>query len=168
MSIYPKHKGNRESFWFLIISMFVFVFLLPGIKDEGVIGKVLFSANILGIILNFYFAYFFKSNKATSLEDEYSLMIQSIESTSETLSKLKEFINQEKDRITHNQEKLMKLLEEKESLTPVLNAQRKEVDAILNGWKRINQTSVWKERVIGFTFGILSSTAAAILYDFFK
>ena len=114
---------------------------------------------------SFTAAYLFQEQPKTAEENEYAKMISQIEGTQDALQTLNKFLVKERKRVHYVEEAVIKLNQEHEALAPVVETKREDVDAILAAYTRAARTSVWKERFMGFGFGLLSSIlAGGILY----
>ena len=100
--------------------------------------------------------------------DEYSRTINSITQIGDQLSDLSRFLQTERARVADTEATIRKLNDEKTKLEPLVQTQRETVDAILAAHAERTRMRAWKERLIGFGFGLAASLLASIVYGYFK
>ena len=120
---------------------------------------------IIGLLLFIYFFIFFP----TPLPDPESVASQltKLNSLSSSLKELDQFLQTQKTKIIE-QERLVKDLEdEQRKLEPVVTTNRAVVESFFQVMEDRQQTKVWRERLIGFLFGILASVLGTLILRFF-
>ena len=80
-----------------------------------------------------------------------------------SLKELQGFISGKKERLKKESATLATLKEEREKLEPVLDADRKTVESILELYQEKYRWRIWKERAFGFAIGFLSSLLASFI-----
>jgi|GEM_PF-3882882 len=110
----------------------------------------------------------FLDKRDTPKDEPYKVQISKLDELANDLEDmagdlggLKEFVVAQKDHILDKEAALSQLNEEHEKLGPILEADRKTVDAILSQHVRSIRGNVWTNRAIGFIIGYLASLAAA-------
>lgn len=98
---------------------------------------------------------------------DYSEMIEKLSRITKSLSDLSVFLEGEKERVAETEDTLDKLRKEKAELEPVVTTQRQTVDAILAVHAARGRTSAWKDRITGFSLGVLSSLIATFIWEVF-
>jgi hypothetical protein len=98
-----------------------------------------------------------------SLEKEkgsYSVQLEALERVEESLGELSDFVGEQKEKLFDSQKIIEDLKEEHSKLRPVVEAERKTVDAVLALQEESSKRDMWLERVYGFFLGVISSLAA--------
>jgi hypothetical protein len=101
-------------------------------------------------------------------ETDYTTVIGTITGIVSELGKLNAFLERERSRVTDTEATLQRLHSEKAELEPVVLTHRETVDAILRAHSDRTAKNVWKERLLGFFFGVVSSLAASFVYDYLR
>ena len=161
-SLYPESTVNRVTFWFGVVWVSLCIWKVNS-------GDFVFAAVCACFtVFDFIFVYVFPSKPVQGASDEYTAVISRIKGIEDELSKLSGFLNQERKRVTDTESILSKLKDERTKLEPIVSANRETVDAILAAHSARQRSNAWRERFIGFSFGILASLIASILYSYFK
>ena len=157
--LYPPSTSDRAN---LIVSIF-----------GAVVGIILliFGADLIGYPLilvaafNLLLVYAFQDPpEPTSTEGaEYAQMVSQLDESRNILETLNAFLERQRRRVNQAQETVNQLREQKDALEPVVKTQRETVEAILTAHAVTMRTSIWKDRLVGFMLGILSSLIAAVL-----
>lgn len=126
------------------------------------------SINGVGAGLLAILVYVFQDEPVSSEGDEYAAIITQVQKIGKQLSTLSAFLERERKRIADTASTLSRLQDEKTKLEPVVASQRETVEAILAAYSSRLVSKAWKERIIGFSLGILASLVAGFLYDVFK
>ena len=92
-------------------------------------------------------------------------MIKSLTKMGATLTELRTFLEGEQERISETQRTLEELSREKEQIEPVISTQRKVMEAILSAHSKRTRLSKWKDWILAFCLGVLSSLLAAYLFN---
>lgn len=161
-SLYPKSFRNRLNFWAGVWGALFSIWATYS-GDFGWAAFLAFAA-----VFNLVLVYIFQDQPMHGDSDEYTAVISQIKGIEEQLSELSGFLDRERKRVTDTESTLSKLREEKTKLEPVVSTNRQTVDAILAAHSARQRSNAWKERFIGFGFGILASMLASIVYGYFK
>ena len=93
----------------------------------------------------------------------YTQQLDALNNVQGSLNNLMQFVEMQKGKLKESEDLVNSLKSEQEKLKPVVEADRKTVEAILELQAQRAQTSVWRERGIGFALGVLSSILASSL-----
>ena len=161
-NLYPESTSARLLFWCGVVSV-------PMCIWRGSSGDFLWAIYWACLaVFTFIFLYVFPSQPVHGASDEYTAVISRIKGIEKELSKLSGFLNRERTRVADTESTLSKLKDERTKLEPIVSANRETVDAILAAHSARQRSNAWRERFIGFSFGILASLIASILYSYFK
>lgn len=94
----------------------------------------------------------------------YQAQIKQLEQTEVGIRQLLSFIEIQKGNIREAEDAVASLKKEKESLKPLVESDRAVVDAIFRAQEERNQKNVWRERWIGFAFGVAASLVASFIW----
>jgi len=100
--------------------------------------------------------------RPTLQNKDYREQIKSLNETEANLKQLITFIETQKAKLAESQVLVKSLKDEESKLRPVVEADRKIVDAILNTQLTRNRAHIWKERIISFLLGVIASIVAAL------
>ena len=95
----------------------------------------------------------------------YTQQLQRLNDTEANLHQLIEFVNVQKTTLRESEDVIAQLKKKHEELAPVVTADQKVIEAIFNAQEQRNTTSVWRERGIGFAFGVIGSYIASFLWQ---
>lgn len=118
------------------------------------------SVGIVVLVL-FLVDHFMEAKRKRSLS--YDEQVESLNKVEASLKELVYFVELQKNRLTETNNILHQLKEEELKLKPVIEANRKVIDAIFTLQAEQSTKSIWKERGFGFVLGILSSMIASVL-----
>jgi len=118
-------------------------------------------ASFIGVVL-VVMSTFFVERPALQNKD-YQQQIKSLNETERSLKQLVTFIETQKAKLAESEAVVKSLKEEESKLRPVVEADRKLVDAILDAQHSRSRAYIWKERIISFLLGIIASIVAALL-----
>jgi hypothetical protein len=121
-----------------------------------------------GMVIGFYgFVTDYKSNKELQKKREenlsYTQQLDALNNVQSSLNNLVQFVEMQKTKLKESEDLVNSLKSEQEKLKPVVEADRKTVDAILELQAQRTESGVWKERGIGFSLGVLSSIVASFI-----
>ena len=114
------------------------------------------------------------SDPPISLEESntYQQKIAELNNISSNLEELQTFIANQKTQLEETEIALQKLEQEQKQLQPVVEANREVVDTLLNSYieahERQSQQNIWRERILGFFSGVLSSLVATQILGFWR
>jgi hypothetical protein len=132
--------------------------------------KITVIATILGMTISFASIYLAdmadkERREATRLENlNYQTQIQQLDQTEKGIKALLSFIKDQKQNIRESEDALASLREEQESLKPIVESDRKVVAALFKAQEERNKANVWRERWIGFGFGVAASLVATFIW----
>jgi hypothetical protein len=108
----------------------------------------------------------------TALKEETSVrftkQIDNLDAISENLADFQKFIAEQKKNAIAENSALNELKHEKEALKPLVDSDRKIVQAIFIQQEKRQREKVWYERAFGFFAGILSSLAATVIFYWYS
>lgn len=93
----------------------------------------------------------------------YNQQLEALNNVQGSLNNLIQFVELQKGKLKESEDLVNNLKTEQEKLKPVVEADRKTVDAILEFQAQKTQTNVSRERWIGFGLGVLSSILASLI-----
>jgi hypothetical protein len=159
--LYPHSARDRQLFWLSVANAIGAII--------NVFSGVYWVAIILATVSVFLFSlsYFLPDNEeTTSPSDEYDKVISKVATMATQLNELNQFFTREQTRIKNVEATIQKLNEERSALEPLVRTQRETVEAILSAHADRTSRLAWKERLIGFGSGILTSILASIIYEY--
>lgn len=140
-------------------------------KNKKSIGIKLFWADpvwwnvIWGSILGFFVAFLVYLQKyETESNFQYTYQVEKLTTVGKNIKDLSTFVEEQKRIMIKNQNILKSLEKEREKLSPILEADKKTVMAILDAHEKQKNENLWIERIISFTIGIISSMFASALF----
>lgn len=98
----------------------------------------------------------------------YSVQAQKLEETKSNLHALLQFVEEERRNLQVSQQTLQSLKKEHEQLKPLVDSDRKTIDALFAAQEARNQTAQVAERWIGFALGVVSSLVASFVWAMFS
>ena len=98
----------------------------------------------------------------------YHNQLEALNTVEMSMKNLVEFVQTEKKRLKEAEDVLAKLEQERNTLIPVVEADRKIVQAIFQLQAQMNREGVWKNRIIAFVSGVLASIIASFFYGVVK
>lgn len=103
--------------------------------------------------------------EAKRLENQnYSSQVKKLDETRSNLQALLKFVEEERSNLRFSEQSLLSLKKEHEQLKPVVDADRKTIDALFSAQEARNQAAQNVERWIGFTLGVISSLVASFFW----
>ena len=94
----------------------------------------------------------------------YTKQAEALDETRRNLQALVEFVDEERKRLQVSQQSLDSLKAEHDRLRPLVETDRKAIDAVFAAQEARNQAALGTERWIGFGFGVVSSLVASFLW----
>ncbi|HOY79679.1 MAG TPA: hypothetical protein PLN33_17820 [Hyphomonadaceae bacterium] len=94
----------------------------------------------------------------------YAKQVQALDETRTSLQSLLEFVDSERRNLQRSQQALQSLKTEHERLQPLVESDRKTIDALFAAQEARNQSAQSTERWIGFGLGVLSSLIASVVW----
>lgn len=120
----------------------------------GVLASVIFTA--IAQKTNF-------SNNETKVSLDFKSQIEQLDATEDSLKSLLEFVNNQRETTTLNEQKIKQLESDKLELEPLVNADKATVEALFKVQEQRALASASKERWLGFGLGILASIIASFV-----
>ncbi|MBU1691785.1 MAG: hypothetical protein KJ958_04510 [Gammaproteobacteria bacterium] len=140
------------------------------IKAYNKAPRVTVVATVLSMLIGGFSIYFSdqaarESREAKRLQNfSYAKQVQSLDETRASLQSLLEFVDNEKRNLQVSQQTLQALKNEQERLKPLVESDRKTIDALFSAQEARNQAAQSTERWIGFGLGALSSLVASLVW----
>ena len=94
----------------------------------------------------------------------YADQFARLDTVQQSLKNLSEFVIQQRGRLQESQQLIGNLQDERNRIEPLLQADRKVVDAVFQLQEQRSAHSVSRERWIGFGLGIGASVVASFIY----
>lgn len=127
-------------------------------------------STLLGIAISVTGIYFIekhdqeKRQSARKQNISYQKQVQDLNQTEKSIKSLLVFIDEQKDRLADTEDTINALKSEHQKLKPLVESDRQLVEAIFVAQEERNLASVWRERLIGFGFGVLASLLASTIW----
>jgi chromosome segregation ATPase len=99
---------------------------------------------------------------------DYEVIIERIRGMGKDLTDLNRFLEKEQARVLNTEATIRKLSEEQSKLEPLVQTQKEVIEAILAAHSTRTAKNAWKERLLGFTLGLLASLVAATIHEYLK
>ncbi len=171
--IYPTSTFDRFGFWWgifgslisfiaLVLTILSYIFLSVPI-DKGLFFISLFTYILSWVTLGII--YLSQDNTSQSESNEYTSVISDIKNMGVRLSQLNKFLTREQKRVADTEASIMRLQNEQTILEPIVLSQRQTVEAVLAAYTKRTASNIWKERIISFILGIVTSLLASIIYS---
>lgn len=96
---------------------------------------------------------------------EYDQQINSLEETKKNIQGLLDYINTQEKQLARSKASVEAMKSEEERLKPLVDADRKIVEALFRAQEERNRKAGKRERWIGFSLGILASFIASIVFS---
>nr|VFJ47302.1 MAG: hypothetical protein BECKFM1743A_GA0114220_100467 [Candidatus Kentron sp. FM]VFJ47544.1 MAG: hypothetical protein BECKFM1743C_GA0114222_100467 [Candidatus Kentron sp. FM]VFK07803.1 MAG: hypothetical protein BECKFM1743B_GA0114221_100515 [Candidatus Kentron sp. FM] len=93
----------------------------------------------------------------------YERQLVSLNDIERSINALSAFVRDQKEKLKSSQVAVEALKEEHQKLKPVVEADRKVIDALFQLQAQRQQKSVWLDRALGFCIGIVSSMIGTLL-----
>jgi septal ring factor EnvC (AmiA/AmiB activator) len=94
----------------------------------------------------------------------YSQQLQQLDNVQQGLKNLSDFVGQQRTRLQEAEQLVSKLQEEKQRIEPLVQADRKVVEAVFQLQEQRTAATVDRERWIGFALGVGASLLASFIY----
>lgn len=106
-----------------------------------------------------------EKQEAQRLESlNYQTQIHQLNQTESNIKQLLQFVETQKMTLRNTEDTISSLKSEQEKLKPLVESDRSVVDAIFRAQEERNRASIWRERWIGFGFGVAASLFASFLW----
>ena len=147
-----------------------FVFLAFAAAYEYGARGPLAGASMLLSGLGFLFVAYVLQDRPALLtsEQQHKRVLDELDQIRAQIGSIGEFLHEEQRRVAEARETIEGLRKEQSGLQPVVESNRRTVEAILAAHVSNIRRAAWKERIIGFSLGILASFIASFLYEWVK
>ncbi|MEP0072818.1 MAG: HNH endonuclease [Marinomonas sp.] len=131
--------------------------------------KLTSLVSIVGVVITVFALYQSEVQRKEKLENELSknldfkTQIQELSDTEKSLKTLLDFVSTQKSKITQYEKNIQQLETEKQSLEPLVNADKATVEALFKVQEQRAKENASQERWVGFGLGILASVIASFL-----
>ena len=163
--VYPPARIDRLLLWggwFLLLLAYALIVIVFG---SGRVQWVHWATMVLGFALVWGVVY--RGQSAIPPDDfhYYTVVIADIEDIGTRLSRLSDFLKQERQRVADYEATLNRLQAEKTELEPIVTTEREKASAILNAYAKTTASKIWKERALGFISGTVTSLLASLIFE---
>jgi hypothetical protein len=163
---YLQSKRDRRSFGIATLNALMAVVLaIVGAYRWIPFLHWLTAGCIVVAVLNYISVFVLPDEHAGKDTIDYSRMIEKLAHMAKSLSDLSAFLEREQSRVAETESTINELQKKKAQLEPVVTTQRETVDAILAAHAARVRASTWKDRLVGFSIGVLSSLVAAFIWQ---
>lgn len=108
------------------------------------------------------------TNRPGERSSAYEKQIEVLDQVHRSIDNLKDFVTVQRKQLQEQQGVLEGLKDEREKLLPVVEADRQVVESLFRIQAERNLANVWKDYLIGFLLGILSSLIASLLWTLIR
>ena len=128
------------------------------------------SVTILAIAIGAGAIYTSEQNASKQREErraqnlDYAKQARTLDETRANIQSLLEFVDGERKQLQISQQSLQSLKSEHDKLKPLLDTDRKAIDALFAAQEARNQGALSTERWIGFALGVVSSLVASLVW----
>ena len=133
-----RDKGTRYQIVVALISIFLAI-------SVGIVGNLI--------------------SKHINKQQEFSTQLKSLNEVEDSLKNLVTFVEAQKHALSESQSIIDRLKKEEQKLRPVVEADRRMVDAVLQAQAAYQRKEIWIERIVAFFLGIASSIVASFVYS---
>lgn len=102
--------------------------------------------------------------KPKDLKPGVQVQIESLDEIEASLTSLKGFIESQRTKLQESEVRINELTQQRAKLQPLVEADKRIVEALFLVQEERNKKAVWLDRLIGALFGIFSSLVATVLY----
>lgn len=134
-------------------------FLLSVLRDKLL--RVQMVAAFLGSVFAVLVARYYEPKT----DNNYTLQMRSLDNTKAAIGSLLQFVDEQKKQLRMSQAAIEALKVEQSRLQPVVEADRKLIDAMFAVQEQRSQAAQSRERWMGFGLGVLASLIASIVYS---
>lgn len=103
-----------------------------------------------------------ESKRLKSLD--YQNQIQQLDQMETNIKQLLSFVDNQKHTLQETEDTISSLKSEKEKLQPLVETDRTVVEAIFKAQEERANSNIWRERLIGFGFGVAGSLIASFIW----
>ena len=98
----------------------------------------------------------------------YEAQLESLNNVQKSLDDLKMFINRHENKLKIEQEALEHMLNQKQTLKPLLQADQDVVDAMFSIQHQKYEEQKWSDRFVSFVVGVVASIIGAFAFSWLK
>ena len=98
----------------------------------------------------------------------YEQQLDSLNKIENSITTLKEFVKIQKDELKISHTAIKQLKDEQQILQPLVEADKKVIEAMFKMQAKQYQQGIWIDRILGFLIGIASSLVASLLWAYIK
>lgn len=135
------------------------------VDSLGCLRELILIITILSAAGLWWFGKSFLFGKNTKSVD-LTRQIENLERISNDVNNLQSFIEDQKKSLVAENKAIEALKSEKESLEPLVQADRDAIEAIFKQQEKRQNSQVWTERLFGFFAGVISSILASYIFEF--
>ncbi len=95
---------------------------------------------------------------------EYDSQLTQLDITVKNLKDLLLFVHSQKSKLQESQSTIEKLKQEHQTIKPLVDADKKVIDALFSVQENRYKNRVWLDRLYGFVFGVLASLLASAIW----
>ena len=95
---------------------------------------------------------------------EFNSQLTQLDNTERNLKGLLLFVQNQREQLKESQTRIEALKKEHKQIKPIVEVDRQTLDSIFQAQEQRQRANVWKERWMGFGFGILASLIASIVW----
>lgn len=159
---FPERWNDRLFFIVYLAGFSVALFLSWLVGFPGIMLILLGFYTFTGVRL--YIA-MIKSPQEEAVVEEYTRVIHTLSGIETELGDLVTFLRLEREKVMESEAILNRLQQERSQLEPVVLAQRDTVNAVLSAYSKTTASRIWRERMVGFTLGLLASLLATVIFE---
>lgn len=105
-----------------------------------------------------------KHKEAARLQSlDYQTQLKQLNQTQSNIEQLLNFIEMQKRNIRETEDAVLLLKKEQETLKPIVESDKAVVEALFRAQEDRTRASIWRERWIGFAFGVVASLVASFI-----
>ncbi|MDB5329584.1 MAG: hypothetical protein JWP03_735 [Phycisphaerales bacterium] len=125
---------------------------------------------LCGVVLAAGAAYYISSQDQRARDSSsvasvtYQKQVENLQQTETNVRELLAFVENEKKKLQDSEKVLGEMKAEHDRLSPIVETDRKTVDAVLNVQAAQQARGVWRERGIGCVFGVGGSLIASFIF----
>ena len=106
-----------------------------------------------------------EKRERTRLEGlDYQTQIQKLNQMETNVKQLLAFVDNQKKNLQETEDTIYSLKSEKERLKPLVETDRAVVEALFKAQEERTNANIWRERWIGFGFGVVASLLASFIW----
>ena len=136
-----------------------------GLKEyryhKWMLSSVAMIISILSISVSIYY---FNNIPDIQKPSDLRSQLARLDNVQKSLSDLNEFLKEQRTRLKDTESTIQNLEKERDKLKPLVEADRKTVEALASIIEERQLKNIWKERIYIFLFGIISSLLATVLF----